>query len=87
MKLFFSLQDAKRVGMTHEGTLFGVPAWMTNDDECVMAVPKFVPFNAWTLFASFLFDVAADILCNRNTGPLVCPIKVGRSIAQIEGQA
>lgn len=87
MKIYFSIEDAKACGLTHEGRLFGVPAWMRCSNDEFMAVPKFVPFNAWTLFCDWAFDVAADLLCNRSTGPMVAPIHVGRSIAEIESQS
>lgn len=86
MKLIASIEDAKRWGMTHEGSLFGVSAWLSLDGDTVTAAPKFLPLRHWMNFASWAFDVAADLLCNRKTGPLVAPISVGRSIAEIEGR-
>lgn len=57
MRLFISKDEALGVGMTHEGTIFGVPVWMANEGtEVVAACAKFVPFELWLGFCSWLFD-------------------------------
>jgi hypothetical protein len=52
---------AREVGLTHKGTLFGVPAWFAEDDgEVCMATPKVPLLHIWCWFADKCFDVAAN---------------------------
>jgi hypothetical protein len=59
---YISKADALDAGLTHEGTLFGVPAWFASAEENAegnfMATPKFKPLVIWTLFADSLYDIA-----------------------------
>lgn len=84
MKLFVTIEDAKASGLTHEGSLFGVPAWMRFDDNVAAAVPKFQPFIAWTWLAEWAFEIASWFLPAHTM--LSSPIHLGRSIADIEGE-
>lgn len=81
MKLLISKEQALDAGMTHEGTLFGVPCWMAgeNSDE-IMACAKFAPFELWLGVCSWVFD-AFTIFVPEDKW-LVTPMKFGAEIKQ-----
>ena len=66
--LHISQEEALELGMTHEGTLYGVQVWYSGDPEdldSMSILPKFIPALAWL----FLADAATDLFCflaNRN---------------------
>lgn len=73
-----SSEDAKSVGLTHHGRLFGIPAWVRDDGEMVVGVPKFPILRLYTdacdwAFSAFSFFVSED-------AELVIPLYVGREI-------
>jgi hypothetical protein len=81
MKFYVTIQDAKAAGLTHEGKLFGVPAWMRCDGDNMAAVPKFQPFTAWTWLADKAFDIASYFIPAGASLP--SPIYLGSSITNI----
>jgi hypothetical protein len=79
--IYISKKAALAGGLTHEGTLFGVPAWFAGDDdgEICMATPKFVPFHAWCWLADKAYGIASYFMSSDSV--LVSPIDVIRKIA------
>jgi hypothetical protein len=59
--MFIDRLAALEEGLTHEGTLYGVPAWFADDGagEITLTTPKFLPFAAWCWLADMAFDLAA----------------------------
>lgn len=59
--MYITKERALEAGLTHEGTLYGVPAWFADDGngETSMATPKFLPLQAWCYLADKAFDLAA----------------------------
>lgn len=51
-------------GMTHEGTLFGVPAWVAvgEHDNEFMAAPKVPILQLWTLLADATLEALTYLL-------------------------
>ena len=82
MKLFVTIEDAKLCGLTHEGSLFGVAAWMRIEGASCQAVPKFQPFMAWTWLCDRIYDLAAWVIPAGYYLP--SPIYLGASIEQLE---
>jgi hypothetical protein len=77
--LYITKARAIESGMTHEGSLFGVPAWFEGDDnECVMATPKVPMLNAWCWFADKCFELASLFILS--DAVLVSPIAVKNKI-------
>jgi hypothetical protein len=80
---YITREDALAAGLTHEGTLFGVPAWFAgageNDEGNFMATPKFKPLGIWTLFADSLYDIAECFLPAGRV--LESPIRITGEIA------
>ncbi|MFL6141722.1 MAG: hypothetical protein ACJ72N_07605 [Labedaea sp.] len=69
-------QEAIRAGFTHEGTLYGVPAYFAGNMQSanVMAMPK-VPILHWyCMLAEMAYDAATYFM---STGELlVYPLKI-----------
>lgn len=81
MKLFITKADAINDGLTHHGTMYGVPAWMRPvSGEGFMAVPKFYPFMLWCIFGDFCFNLASYFVSANNV--LMTPIRVGNRIEE-----
>ena len=63
--IYINKADALAAGLTHEGTLFGVPAWFVDvphsSDEAI-GTPKFVPLIAYCIVANLAFAAAAYLL-------------------------
>lgn len=62
--MFIDREAALAEGLTHEGTLFGVPAWFMDDGtgEISLATPKFLPFSVWCALMDKAFDLATYFL-------------------------
>lgn len=58
---YLTKQDALAAGLTHEGTLYGLPVYLGDIDnpEAFLAVPKIPPLVVWTLFCSYMFEFFA----------------------------
>lgn len=56
--LYITKKRALAVGLTHEGTLFGVPAWFAGDDQgdIAMATPKAPVLHAWCKLADLFME-------------------------------
>ncbi|WOH61920.1 hypothetical protein [Bradyrhizobium sp. BWC-3-1] len=74
--LYITKARALAVGLTHEGTLFGVPAWFADvsDERVGAATPKAPLLNAWCWLADKSFDLAAYFIPAGRV--LVSPIHV-----------
>lgn len=79
--IYITRATAKAVGLTHEGTLYGVPAWFEGDDadsEVTMATPKVPLLHAWCWLADLFYEfgsmlIPADAVLRapiRITGPI-----------------
>lgn len=56
--IYITRSMAKDAGLTHEGTLFGVPAWFGEEDgDIVMATPKVPLLHAWCWLADKFYDL------------------------------
>ena len=78
--LYITQARALEIGLTHEGSLFGVPAWFAgDDDEIAHATPKLPVLHLWCMFADFCFEMASHLTpADRE---LVSPITVRARIA------
>ncbi|HFT6991394.1 hypothetical protein ACL5HQ_13755 [Stenotrophomonas maltophilia] len=66
--------------MTHEGRLFGVPAWLREDsDTQVTASPKVPVLHLWCMAVDLVLEIAAAFVQEDRT--LESPITLGRRIA------
>jgi len=62
--LFLTKADALEFGLTHEGTLYGVPAFLgdvTNPDS-FMAVPKIPALVLWIMFCNKMFQFFSNFV-------------------------
>ncbi len=80
--IYINRIDALMMGCTHEGTLFGVPAWFDSADPESESIPKFTPFYYWCNFADWCYDMAALFLSDHQT--LSSPIYVTGPIVRHE---
>ena len=77
--LYITRAAALDAGLTHEGTLFGVPAWFDGDGDYVsMATPKLPILHAWCWLADKCFDLATYFMSA--DAVLESPISVKRRI-------
>lgn len=77
--LYISKARAREVGLTHEGTLFGVPAWFAEDDgEVAMATPKVPALHVWCWLADGCYELASWFMPSHVV--LESPIRVTRPI-------
>lgn len=61
--LYITRARALDSNLTHEGRLFGVPAWFEgNDDEIACATPKFPVLHAWCMLVDSLMELASYVL-------------------------
>lgn len=74
--IYITKAGALAAGLTHEGTLFGVPAWFADDGsgDISMATPKFVPLRAWCWLADQACELATYFM--RADQVLASPITV-----------
>lgn len=61
--IYITEARAREVGLTHKGTLYGVPAWFAGNDDgdICRAVPKAPILLAWCWLAGKLLDVFVDL--------------------------
>lgn len=76
--LWCNAEGAKAAGLTHHGRLYGVPAWVRDEGEMVMGVPKVPLLRLYTdacdwVFDSFSYFLSVDAI-------LVSPLHVGKPI-------
>lgn len=57
--LYLTRARAIALGFTHEGSLFGVPAWLIGeDDEMLFGCPKVPALQLWALVADLAYECA-----------------------------
>ncbi|NMT33346.1 hypothetical protein HGQ62_01625 [Stenotrophomonas maltophilia] len=77
--IYVTKADALANGMTHEGTLFGVPAWRCVDsEEQVTGTPKIPALHLWCWVIDQLLELTCCLL--PQDCELVSPITVGGEI-------
>lgn len=77
--LYITRQEALNAGLTHEGTLFGVPAYLAiTSDYVVSGTPKVPVLVLWCMFADALYELASYFL--RGHQVLQSPIRIERRI-------
>jgi hypothetical protein len=58
--LYISKSLALAAGLTHYGTMYGVPAWFAgDDDETLMCTPKMPILHVWCRLADYAYEVAS----------------------------
>lgn len=78
--IYVTRADAIEAGMTHEGRLFGCPAWLRVDSEVqVTGTPKIPALHLWCWFVDFMLDTAACLI--PEDVQIVSPISIGKPIA------
>ncbi|MBH1877704.1 hypothetical protein I5W23_04365 [Stenotrophomonas maltophilia] len=78
--LYVDKESAIEAGMTHEGRLFGVPAWLREDsDSQVTASPKVPALHLWCMGVDLVLEIAAAFV--QEDRALESPITLGRRIA------
>lgn len=78
--LYVTEADAIAAGMTHEGRMFGVPAWLAVTDENeVTGTPKVPVLNLWCLLIDALMEAATYFLDSETC--VETPIYLGRPLA------
>lgn len=78
--IYITAAAALDAGLTHEGKLFGVPAWFDGDDDgqIAMATPKVPILHVWCMLADSLYEMASRFM--PADAVLVSPIKVTGAI-------
>lgn len=77
--IYITQAAALDAGLTHEGTLFGVPAWFDGDDDHIaMATPKIPLLHLWCMLCDGLYEMASTFLGTDEV--LRSPITVTRRI-------
>lgn len=68
MIMFINKQMAREGGMTHEGTVYGMPCWLADieDPEMITAVTKFYPLNFYLAFMDKVFETVAYMIPSAN---------------------
>ncbi len=64
--------------MTHEGSMFGVPAWLTMDGDVCHGCPKVPVLQLWCILIDSLMDAATSFLSEDVV--LEVPIHMGRPL-------
>jgi hypothetical protein len=77
-RLFVTRADALASGLTHEGSIYGVPSWMRVDGDDYMAAAKFAPLAIWCVLCDKVFDIWAAFMSDEYI--LVSPMKLGKRI-------
>jgi hypothetical protein len=76
---YITKKQALKAGLTHEGKLFGVPAYFGTDyGHAVTATPKVPVLNLYCLLADALYEFASYFLHGHHV--LHTPIKIERPI-------
>lgn len=78
--LYVDRESAIEAGMTHEGLLFGVPAWLREDGYSqVTGSPKVPALHLWCMVVDLVLEIAAAFV--QEDRALESPITLGRRIA------
>ena len=76
---YMTKADALRHGFTHHGRMYGVPIWIAEPhSEGPMVAAKFVPFEMWLSFGTFVVQFMHMIDEDLPGFPII----VGRRIEQ-----
>lgn len=77
--LYLPEAQAAALGFTHSGRIFGVPAWLHEDDgyEFVVACPKVVPLQFYAMLMDALFEVLATLFMVDVDTPLSFTRRIG----------
>lgn len=73
---------AIEAGLTHEGCLYGVPAWLRPDGEDVIACPKLPILHLWVALASASFDLLMWLVPAGQSVEM--PIRLGNRIVSVD---
>lgn len=77
--IYITEQQALEAGMTNEGRLFGVPAWLRVDsDEQVTGTPKVPVLHLWCWVADLAMELKACLFYVDEV--VESPISIGRRI-------
>lgn len=77
--LYLTKSRAKEYGFTHEGRIYGVPAYLVSlDPERVGACPKIVVLQLYSLFMDYMFAALANF-CSEDT-EIMTPIVFGSKL-------
>lgn len=76
--IYITKTRALEVGLTHEGHMFGVPAWFEDDgknaDEFFACTPKIPALHLWCMLVDWLLEMGSYLM-DKDT-VLVSPITV-----------
>lgn len=76
---YITKRQALAAGLTHEGTLFGVPAYFeSSDGDIVMGTPKVPILHLWCALCDSLYELASYFLHGHHV--LISPIYIKRPI-------
>lgn len=74
--MWINKETAKELGMTHEGTLYGVDVWMQlGNTQEFHAVAKFIPLAIWLWICEVFYDAAVYFM--REDQYLETPMTIG----------
>lgn len=76
--IYLTKAQALALGLTHHGSIFGIPAWVADAGDEVIGVPKVPALAAFTVALDWLMDAALYFL--PDDVALETPLKVGRPI-------
>lgn len=76
--IYLTKAQALALGLTHHGSIFGIPAWVTDAGEDVIGVPKVPLLAAFTLTMDWLMYAALHFL--PDDVALETPLKIGHPI-------
>jgi len=80
--VFITKKQALAAGMTHHGSIYGVPAWVRETDDGVDGAPKFAPAVVWCWLCDKVYDLATYFM--PADAFIEAPLRVGRPI--LEGE-
>lgn len=86
MRFYLPEDEAIENGMTHEGSVYGIPAWFDareTTDSQFAAVMKYPWMEWWATTCEFVYDQAVQVACfvtGRDDLELVSPIYVTRAL-------
>ena len=80
--LYLTQARAIALGFTHQGRLFGVPAWMRDvEGEAPICCPKIVALQFYAMAMDRLFELVAGSMSEEME--LVTPLRVIRRIDEL----
>lgn len=77
--MYVNREEALGLGLTHEGTMFGLPVWMGQiHTSAPMICPKFQPGRFWLALCDFVCDCLTYVVPSDyelDTMTVIGPIK------------